>query len=185
MSNAALDVSFSDTWEDLHDSTAFLPKKEKKHEYFEPRIKPLGKLEKTTQIESKDNDEKNSQSSFSEYKPVVEETLENEFYCIVDSVNYEIKEITARVYDMAEHIQLLEISAAFSEFLDSEQDKIHKNAVFYWRIGSRTITEIKGKKEFKQVKSFSNFRMRLLYVSKRALESRVQAKVEKYSKLFR
>jgi hypothetical protein len=113
------------------------------------------------------------------------EVLDGEFYCIIDSVDYVDKEVSARVYDMKNKVQVMTITANFDEFLESEQNKIVSNAMFYWRMGSRTLmTTSKKSKTFNQTKLFSEFRMRLNYVSSRALETRLQSRVDKFSNLF-
>lgn len=118
-------------------------------------------------------------------KSMILESIENEFICIINSVDWETESICASVYDVVDRIQLLEISAKFSEFLESEREKIIPNATFYWRIGARTITrKILGKKDIGQTRSFSEFRMRLSYVSPRSLEGRLESRTKKYSKLF-
>ena len=117
-------------------------------------------------------------------KTLKSEKLDDEFYCIIDSVNFEQKTITAKVYDIVEKIQIMDISSDFDEFSKQEQDNIKNNAIFYWRIGSRTITKIKGDKESKQTKNFSEFRMKLSYISPRSLETRLQSKVNRLSKIF-
>ena len=144
----------------------------------------ISKLQKETQpiIE---NESDISSPQISPERSVVLESIENEFLCIIDCVDWETESIRASVYDVVEHIQLLEISAKFSEFLESERRKIIPNATFYWRIGTRTVTRRNlGRKDIGQTRSFSEFRMRLNYVSPRSLEGRLESRTKRYSKLF-
>lgn len=114
---------------------------------------------------------------------VVEE-LENEFFCTIDSVDADAKELEASVYDIKENIQVMSITVPFSEFLDSEVNKIVPNAGFYWRIGTRKIVKELTNKTITNSETFSDFRMRLTYVSSRALKGRLDNNYQKYSTLF-
>ncbi|EKA7379948.1 TPA: hypothetical protein ACMDO2_000706 [Vibrio parahaemolyticus] len=139
----------------------------------------------TTTLVSDEGEEKKSTETQPSIKTRVVESLENEFLCVIDSVDYASESVDVSVYDIKDKVQVLEISSHFNEFLPTERDKIRPNASFYWRVGSRTVTSMRNDgKEYSKNSLFSEFRMRLNYVSRRALQGRLESRVAKYSELF-
>lgn len=128
--------------------------------------------------------ESNEETSFELNKQQVVEDLESEFFCTIDSVDEVNKELCASVYDIEENMQVMTITVPFSNFLNSEVSKIIPNAGFYWRIGTRTTNKNLNNKLVPHSENFSDFRMRLTYVSPRALKGRLENNFQKYSNIF-
>lgn len=136
-------------------------------------------------LDHRDN-AKSSNAISTRVKLRTDEILESEFYCIIRSVDEVAETIYADVYDIVDNVQVMDITANFSEFLESERNKIVPNASFYWRIGSRNmlVKRRKDNSEYLRSSVFSEFRMRLTYVSPRSLKGRLESKVQKHSSLF-
>lgn len=111
--------------------------------------------------------------------------IEADFYCVISRVDNDKKELQARVYDQKEKVQVMDICIPFSSFSPDDILRINENSIFYWKIGTRTSV-IKSKKNgtSKISNNFSEYRMRLRYVSKRAVEERLQPRIQRFEKVF-
>ncbi|MEZ8055962.1 MULTISPECIES: hypothetical protein [Vibrio] len=111
--------------------------------------------------------------------------LEQEFYCVIYEVDSEEKLVFARVYDTEENVEVLDIDAPFSNFTKDDQKLIRENAIFYWRIGTKTVSGLnKHNKVSRKTSNFSDFTMRRLYTSKRFHAQRIKAQIQRFDSVF-
>lgn len=103
--------------------------------------------------------------------------LEANFYCIIFLIDDAKKELEARVYEQEDKNYCMNIRIPFSSFSSDDILKIKINSIFYWHIGSKTtVVPSKRKGSSKKTVNFSEYRMRLSYVSKRAVQERIRTR---------
>lgn len=111
--------------------------------------------------------------------------LEEEFYCVIYSVDHDVMQISARVYEPKVNVEVMDIDAPFSNFDKEDQKLIKENAVFYWRIGSETTYRKNKKSKISaSTKNFSSFTMRRLYTSKRFHQEKINEQIKNFDSVF-
>jgi len=182
MSNLA-ERSYDDLFNISMSQTVFFPTESYDNDVAIEHVKSLSVV-KVNNTDLAENITLESNSMDVESYSAKSENLEGEFHCVIDSVDSENRMISARVYDIKNKVQVMVIDSSFDEFLEDEQSKIMPNATFYWRMGMRThFIESKTKKN-QNTKLFSEFRMRLSYVSKRAVATRLASRLDKFDNIF-
>lgn len=112
--------------------------------------------------------------------------LEAEYYCVASSIDATDKVIEARVYDINSNTHIMNIDVPFDEFSVDDQLLIKPNAIFYWRIGTKTTIKFNKKKTAisKQNTTFSSFLMRRVFTRRRFHQNKIDKRVSLLKTMF-
>lgn len=116
----------------------------------------------------------------------VSKIVEADFYCVISLVNKITEELEARVYELQSKDYVMDIEIPFSSFDEQDIPRIKTDSIFYWQIGTKTrYVKSKHSNNFSKIsENFSEYRMRLTYVSKRAVKNRIKSRTEHFKKAF-
>lgn len=111
--------------------------------------------------------------------------LEDEFLCVISNVDFESRQLSARVYEINDNIQIMDVQVGFDEFENDDISLVKLNAIFYWRMG-RKIETLVNKKGIivKQSSNFSSLKMRRVFSSTRFHRTHISKKNHQFSSVF-
>ncbi|KGY11258.1 hypothetical protein NM22_16885 [Vibrio tubiashii] len=112
--------------------------------------------------------------------------LEAEYYCVAASISRSTQTLEARVYDIHSNSHIMDLEVPFGEFSLDDQTLIKENAIFYWRIGTKTTTSFNKKKSSysNQNTTFSSFKMRRVFTRRQFHKSKIDKRVAQLKTLF-